>query len=701
MGRHGGSGGLRVGAMAWMARLFRKLSLSAKLISSYLVILGVGGVAITVVGSYIVSSTIMAEAQRTVSHDLAIARAVYQQELSLLRRTMEVAVAGTTIPRLLEAGDTAALLDYLLEIRAHNRMDLLSLADASGAVLLRTSDSPVRRDDATDSRVVATALAEGQSVAGTEVFSAERLGREGQALQEKALIPLRSTPRAAPTAAGGHLDAGLVLAAASPVRDSAGRTVAVLYAGHLVNRNFAIVDQVWNELYSREARESGVTGTVTVFLGDTRVSTNVRTNEGERALGTRVSREVAEAVLEGGRTWNSRAFVVDDWSITAYEPLRDLSGQVVGMLYVGLPETSYATTRDGVILSFVLIASIGFLLVLGVTYLGIQRLTRPLSEMVRATRSIAAGDYDHEVRVDPDSEGEISRLAGSFNLMLQGLRETRGDLEEWGRTLEEKVQARTDELVRMKSRVAQSERLASIGMLAAGVAHEVNNPLGGILALTALTLEDIPEDDPNRDNLEEVVRQTERCRDIVRHLLEFSRQTEVSGEEVDLNQTLERTLDLLRRQSLFFNIGIEKHLASGLPPLRADPSQLQQVFMNILMNAAQAMDQQGRLTVVTRVTPDGDAVEIQIGDTGHGIRREHLDRIFDPFFTTGKEGHGTGLGLSIAYGIISKHQGTIAVESEVGVGTTFTIRLPAATAFRPAAAPSGEAPGAVISGGVA
>ena len=663
--------------MTWLIRLFRRLSLSAKLISSYLVILGVGGLAITLVGSYIVSSTIMAEAQRTVKHELAIARAIYQQELRLLHSAMDVATAGITIPRLMADGDTTALLAYLRKIRAPERMDFLSLADASGAVLLRTTDSDDRGDDATRSRVVASALRGGHVVSGTEIFGPDLLGSESPALREQARIPYRATPRS--NVGGEDLDAGLVLAAAAPVRDDRGKVIGVLYAGHLVNRNFTLVDRVWSELYSEESGSG--TGTVTIFLGNTRVSTNIRMAEGDRALGTRVSTEVEEAVLGRGERWNSRAFVVGDWYITAYEPIRNVDADVVGMLYVGLPEASYVATRDGVILSFLLIATVGFLLVLGVTFLGIQRMTRPLGEMVKATQSIAAGDLDHKVRVDPDSEGEIARLAGSFNLMLDSLRETRGDLEEWGRTLEEKVHARTDELVRMQSRVAQSERLASIGMLAAGVAHEVNNPLGGILALTALTLEDLPAEDPNRGNLEEVVHQTERCQDIVRHLLEFSRQTAVSSEEVDVNQTLERTLDLLCRQSLFFNISIERHLAAGLPPLRADPAQLQQVFMNIIMNAAQAMAEEGRLTVVTRAVAGDEAVEIVISDTGHGIPHEDLDRIFDPFFTTGKEGHGTGLGLSIAYGIISKHQGTITVESAVGIGTTFTIRLPVTADF--------------------
>jgi two-component system, NtrC family, sensor kinase len=660
-----------------LIRTFKKLSLSVKLIASYLVILGVGGLAITVVGSYIVSSTIMAEAERTVKHDLAIARAIYQQEIRVLQRTVEVAAAGITIPELLEARDTLRLLDYLQDIRGHDRMDFLTLAGAGGRVLLRTSASPVRDDDARVLGAVASSLRERRSVAGTEVLSAAQLERENPVLREQARIPLFSPGRTQQPSAD-ELTTGLVLTAAAPVRDAAGRVVAVLYAGHLVNHNDHIVDTVWHELYLEESQRNGGTGTVTIFLGDVRISTNVRTHGGARALGTRVSEEVRRTVLERGEAWNGRAYVLDARYITAYEPIRSVAGDIVGMLYVGLPEASYAATRNNVIISFLGIATIGFLLVLGVTYLGIQRMTRPLGQMVEATRSIAAGDFDHEVDVDEDSEGEIARLAGSFNLMLQSLRDMRGDLEEWGRTLEEKVRERTDELVKMQTRVAQSERLASIGMLAAGVAHEVNNPLGGVLALTALTLEDLPEDDPNRENLEEVVRQTERCRDIVKHLLEFSRQTDVSTDELDLNEVADKTLSLLRRQSLFFNIEIRKELDPELPRILGDPSQLQQVFMNILMNAVEAMEESGVLTLRTRRVADGEGAEVQIGDTGCGIPQEHLHRIFDPFFTTGKDGQGTGLGLSIAYGIITKHRGAISVESEVGVGTTFTIRLPAA-----------------------
>ena len=300
-----------------------------------------------------------------------------------------------------------------------------------------------------------------------------------------------------------------------------------------------------------------------------------------------------------------------------------------------------------------------------------------IGEMVEATRDIAAGRFDHEVH--PTSQGEIGQLAESFNTMLKSLRQMKEDLEDWARTLEEKVAARTEELVAMQERVAQSERLASLGMLAAGVAHEINNPLGGILSLTALTLEDMAGDDANRENLTEVVKQSERCREIVRGLLEFSRQSEVGTERVDVNQVLLNTLALIRKQALFFNIKLVEDFDPELPAVTADESQLEQVFMNILMNAVQAMEEKGTLTIVTRQS--GSFVEVLISDTGRGIPSDEVDRIFDPFYSTKESGEGAGLGLSIAYGIISKHRGNISVESKVGKGSTFTIRLPATPEF--------------------
>jgi two-component system NtrC family sensor kinase len=384
--------------------------------------------------------------------------------------------------------------------------------------------------------------------------------------------------------------------------------------------------------------------------------------------------------LQRGQIWKGRAFIVENWYISEYAPIRNYAGEAIGMLSVGILENTYTAIRNRVILSFLGIATAGFLLILGITYYMIRNITSPIGEMVAATRNIIAGRFDREVR--SDSPGEIALLAESFNAMLKSLRQMKADLEEWGRTLEQKVKQRTEELVAMQARVAQSERLASLGMLAAGVAHEVNNPLGGILALTGLTVEDMRQDDPNRENLEEVIRQTERCRDIVKGLLEFSRQSKGNIEPVDFNKVLQDTLSLVETQAIFHNIEVVWNLDPELPRVMADRSQFQQVFMNILMNAVQAMNERGAITVVTRRSASGNSVEVAISDTGQGIPPGQIDRIFDPFFTTKASGHGTGLGLSIAYGIVTTHRGTISVESEPGKGSTFTIRMPVATGVR-------------------
>jgi signal transduction histidine kinase len=360
--------------------------------------------------------------------------------------------------------------------------------------------------------------------------------------------------------------------------------------------------------------------------------------------------------------------------LVATAPLQDAAGRPA-VLYAARREDSYVATRNRVISSFFAIATVGFGLVLAITYRIIHALTRPIREMVEATRRVAAGRFDHPVTVT--SGGEIGLLAESINRMQGSLQQMRSELEEAARTLEDKVRARSEELGRMQARMAQSERLASIGVLAAGVAHEINNPLGGILALTSLTLEDLPAGDPSRENLEEVVRQTRRCGEIVKHLLEFSRQHRVSAEPVDLSDLLERTLALLERQSIFHNVRVERDLAAGLPRVVADASQLQQVFVNILMNAVQAMAERGTLAIGARQDVDRGDVVLTFRDTGCGIPPDQIDHVFDPFFTTKGSGEGTGLGLSIAYGIVSRHKGSIGVESEPGVGTTFTIRLPA------------------------
>ncbi len=233
-------------------------------------------------------------------------------------------------------------------------------------------------------------------------------------------------------------------------------------------------------------------------------------------------------------------------------------------------------------------------------------------------------------------------------------------------------------LQKTQIQLLQAEKMASLGKLAAGVAHQLNNPLGGITLYAQLMMEEYALEDAAKEDLQRIIEDAERCRNTVRELLEFARQTRQEIRLNDLNRAISQTLFLLENQSLFQNIKIVKDLDPNLPPVPSDIQQLNHTFMNIILNAAEAMEGNGELRIETRLSEDGAHALIRISDTGPGIPPEVLPHIFEPFFTTKEEGKGTGLGLSLAYGIIENHNGTITAKSEVGRGTTFTIRLPLA-----------------------
>lgn len=243
--------------------------------------------------------------------------------------------------------------------------------------------------------------------------------------------------------------------------------------------------------------------------------------------------------------------------------------------------------------------------------------------------------------------------------------------------LRERIQIKK-ELEKTQIQILQAEKMVSLGKLAAGVAHQLNNPLGGIILYTKLVMEEYNLDDGAIDDLTRILKDAERCRDTVRELLEFTRQTRHLMQPHDVNKAISRTLFLLENQVLFQNIEIHKNLSDSLPPARLDIQQINHVFMNIILNAAQAMKGKGSLTIKTFTSPKGDHVCVSISDTGPGIPDDVLPHIFDPFYTTKEEGEGTGLGLSLVYGIVDNHGGRIKAENRAGQGATFTIELPLA-----------------------
>jgi two-component system NtrC family sensor kinase len=339
---------------------------------------------------------------------------------------------------------------------------------------------------------------------------------------------------------------------------------------------------------------------------------------------------------------------------------------------------SNTLTIIGLSLGFVILAAI-------LVSVLVQRVVyRPLSDLKDGAARLAEGDLEQKIPVRSDDE--LGQLADSFNTMTRALKKSRAELQEWGRTLEHKVEQATRELHKAQAEAARSEKLASVGLLAAGIAHELNNPLTGVLTFSHLVRKQLPDDSPEAVDLDLVIQETKRCAAIIRRLLDFAREKTPEKNYSDINKMIEETTQLIGQSAQVAGIDIVMDLDEKLSAVWIDEDLVKQVIMNMLVNAQHAIGDDGTITVRTRETHKlraGDAdsgpvsmVEITVADTGCGISEEILQKIFDPFFTTKGVGKGTGLGLSVSHGTIEAHGGLIEVESKVGIGTVFRIYLP-------------------------
>ncbi len=308
---------------------------------------------------------------------------------------------------------------------------------------------------------------------------------------------------------------------------------------------------------------------------------------------------------------------------------------------------------------------------------------RPVRELAAGTEKVAAGDLTY--RLPAGSKDELGALAESFNKMTADLAAANAELTEWAKTLERRVKRKTTELEQAYNSLLSSEKLASVGKLAATVAHEVNNPLFGMLTYARLTTKLLQQADIDTaerakmlENLSIIERESRRCGDIMKNLLTFARQSPPQRAPSDLNLLFERAASLVHHQYELQEIELEKRLTPGLPPVLCDQGQIQQALLILLVNAAEAMPNGGTVTVTTAEDADGINVLARVRDTGVGIAAEDLSRIFEPFFTTKEDQHRTGLGLAIARSIIENHGGSIAVTSNPGEGAEFVIALPVA-----------------------
>ena len=335
-------------------------------------------------------------------------------------------------------------------------------------------------------------------------------------------------------------------------------------------------------------------------------------------------------------------------------------------------------TIVGLALGFVIAAALmASFLVHRVVYL-------PLRDLEDGAAKLAAGELDQTIPVR--SEDEFGQLAASFNSMTEALRKSHAELQDWGRTLEQKVKEATQKLHVAQAEAARGEKLASVGLLAAGIAHELNNPLTGVLTFSHLVRKQLPDGSPEAEDLDVVIQETKRCAVIIRRLLDFAREKTPEKSFADLNKLIEDTTHLIEQAAHAENIDIVMDVDEQLPAVWIDEDLIKQVIMNILVNAQHAIEGEGTITIRTKYHPEfrraelGDQpipmAEITFADTGCGIPEEDLQRIFDPFFTTKGVGKGTGLGLSVSHGTFKAHGGLIEVASTVGEGTEFHVYLP-------------------------
>ena len=312
-----------------------------------------------------------------------------------------------------------------------------------------------------------------------------------------------------------------------------------------------------------------------------------------------------------------------------------------------------------------------------------DRVSRPIQSLLQGTRRVRAGDWGYRVMV---GLGEIGELALSFNAMVEEVQRYRDQLNRYSRTLEERVMRRTEELKRKDEALRQSEKLASLGLLASGVCHELNNPLTGILMNANLLIEEVGHDSPLYDELKRIDEDAGRCRRIIDDLRAFSRRHDLRKALCRPEEVIDQALRLAEHEIELRGIRVERRIEAGLPEVFWDSERMVQVFTNLFVNAAQAMESGGHLSVSAQLT--GNSLTIEVKDTGVGISEENRSRVFEPFFTTKRE--GTGLGLSISYGIIEEHMGRLEMESctreaagpDGQGGTTVRIVLPLSTELK-------------------
>jgi two-component system NtrC family sensor kinase len=638
--------------------LISRLSVRGVLIGVMLLVAAAAIGIVAAVGVISIDNNIVREAQERVNHDLDTTISLYEAQFRNLTQQFEGRV-GTLTP------DEASpeLAPRLSEWRRQLGFTVLNLCDPEGRPIAgaypdREASVPISEDP-----VLRRALG-GELARGTVLLEPQRLALEGG-------LALRNLVAVEPDAASGTSSA-LFFWFARPVTDVEGRVVALVYGGRTLNHNYALVDSFRTTLFTAEVHEGEgkPLGTVTVFLGTVRVATNVLRPDGRRAVGTEVSSEVAHQVLERGRRWQGRAWVVDAWYLSGYEPLLDPDGRRVGMLYVGLLEAPYAEIRSRLIVGFLSPVIVVLVLGLLVVALIVRQIVRPLDHLRERAERIADGEWEGEVNPERTYR-EISDLAESFRKMQSAVRERDGRLRDQNRTLA----GTNDQLERVNSNYMQT-----LGF----VTHELKSPLAAIQGHIDLLVDGLVCDLPGEATPlpVRIKRNCEELQDMVKNYLDLSRVER--GELAADRRAIDLVTDVVRpsldqNEPLFESrrMRLETDLPETLP-LTADPELLRIALTNYLSNAAKYGAEGGLVRL--EVCDDDQVVTVKVWNEGSGFTGEESTKLFQKFSrlrnpnTTNKR--GSGLGLWLCQMVVGLHGGSVSAESEPGQWARFTFRVP-------------------------
>ncbi len=640
-------------------KLFKTIKVKITIIISLTVLLG--GVIASAIGTYTARNTLKEQSFEKIRHDIQSAFALYQSEGEKIRSIIKL--IGENISTRQNLRLLLNNSEYIDNLKLENSFDFLTIIDSNGYDIYskkRISNFPFVNNNPDD-------------ILFSETLSEEDINILLHSRSNDFSINIIKTPYAY-AETRNRLNDALCITATSLFEHHNNKYY--LYGGIIINKNYTFTDRIREIIFSKELSNGKPVGTVTVFLGPVRISTNVLLNENTRAIGTVIQDIVGKTVLEKNQEYIGRAFVVNSWYLGAYKliPTKDKSKAI---LYVGISESVYMAIQSKLILKFLMIAVLSFIMIVIFSYLLISRIIRPVENLSELSENISKGDFSK--RADVDKNDELGRLAKAFNQMIDSISSSHKMLEEYNLTLQKRVQERTNELMRIKEQMIQSEKLASIGRLSAGVAHEINNPLSAILSYAYLIREELSSKcDLNQINLfaDGIINETNRTKNIIKSLLEFSRQPRSEYEWVEINQIIDDIINLIILQKKLENVEIIKDYQKDIPIIKIDAERIKEAIINIIINAIDAMNGRGKLTIKTAIDHKKNVVNISISDTGMGIPSDTMGHIFEPFFTTKPSGKGTGLGLSVTYGIVKQHNGDILVESKLNEGTTFTIILP-------------------------